>query len=100
MATKFDGIIEAVRYKNGQITMVRAYERRGTTFSDHILLDRKGLLERMKSGKQFFTGVRKEFWASSFEEGKLVQLVNRDGKEVIATNDQAEYDELEQAPVF
>ncbi len=34
MAKKFDGVIEAVRYKNGQIAVVRAFERRGTTFSD------------------------------------------------------------------
>ena len=27
MAKKFDGVIEAVRYKNGQIEVVRAFER-------------------------------------------------------------------------
>jgi hypothetical protein len=100
MAKKFDGIIEAVRYKNGQIVLARAYERRGTAFSDRVLLDRKELLERLKNNKKFFTGIRKEFWAGSFEEGKPVQLLNRDGKEVIATHDQADHDELEQTPVF
>ena len=34
MAKKIDGIIEAARYKNGQITVVRAYERRGASFSE------------------------------------------------------------------
>lgn len=100
MSTKFDAIIEAVRYKNGQITLVRAYEKRGAAFSDRILLDRKELLERMKSGKQLSTGARRELWANSFEEGKPIQLLNRDGKDVIATHEQAEHDELEQAPVF
>ncbi|MDP1779148.1 MAG: hypothetical protein Q8K73_02630, partial [Anaerolineales bacterium] len=50
MAKKIDGVIEAVRYKNGQITWVRAYERRGATFSDRVLLDRKTLLQRLQKG--------------------------------------------------
>jgi hypothetical protein len=32
MAKKYDGVIEAVHYKNGQIVVVRAFERRGATF--------------------------------------------------------------------
>ena len=100
MAKKFDGVIEAARYKNGQIVMVRAYERRGTTFSDRVLIERKDLLERIKNGKKFVIGVRKEFWASTFDEAKAVQVVTRDGKELIATRAEAEHDELESAPVF
>ena len=100
MAKKVDGVIEAVRYKNGQIVIVRAYERRGASFSDRVLIDRKDLLERIKSGKQFVVGVRKEFLASTFEEAKAVQVVARDGKELIATRAGAEHDELEAAPVF
>lgn len=100
MAKKVDGVIEAVRYKNGQIVAVRAYERRGSTFSDHILLDRKSLLERLKNGKKFAVGTRKELLASTFELGKPVQVLNRDGKEIISTRDEAAHDELEQAPVF
>jgi len=100
MAKKIDGIIEAVRYKNGQIIMVRAYERRGAAFSDRMLLDRKELLERVKSGKKFVTGVRKEFMAGTFEEGKLVEVVARDGREFIATRAEVDGDNLEPAPVF
>ena len=100
MAKKFDGVIEAARYKNGQIVMVRAYERRGTAFSDRVLIDRKDLLERIKNGKQFVIGVRKEFWAGTFDNAKAVQLVMRDGKELIATRAEAEHDELESTPVF
>jgi hypothetical protein len=100
MAKKFDGVIEAARYKNGQIVMVRAYERRGSAFSDRVLIDRKDLLERIKSGKQFVIGVRKEYWAGTFDNAKTVQLVTRDGKELIATRAEAEYDELESTPVF
>lgn len=100
MAKKFDGIIEAVHYKNGQIVTARMYERRGTTFSDRILIERKDLLERIKSGKKFLTGARKEFWAGTFEEGKPVQIVNREGKDFISTREGADRDELEQVPVF
>jgi uncharacterized protein YjhX (UPF0386 family) len=100
MAKKFDGIIEAVHYKNGQIVTVRAYERRGATFSDCVLIERKDLLERIKSGKKFLTGVRKEYLASTFQEGKPVQIMNRDGKDFISTRTGADRDELEQVPVY
>ncbi len=100
MAKKFDGVIEAVHYKNGQIVTVRAYERRGAAFSDRILIDRKDFLELVKSGKQFVTGTRKELMAGTFEEGKPVKVVNRNGRDFIATRDEADRDELEQVPVF
>ena len=101
MAKKFDGVIEAVRYKNGQIEVVRAFERRGATFSDHVMVTRKQLLERLKNGQKFVIGQRKEFLASTFDvQNKPVQVVNRDGGEVIATRADADHDELEQAPVF
>ena len=100
MAKKFDGVIEAVHYKNGQIVNVRAYERRGATFSDRILIDRQELLERLKNGKQFVVGVRKEYWAGTFDEGKTLRIVTRDGKEIISTRAEADHDEVEAAPVF
>ncbi len=100
MAKKFDGVIEAVRYKDGQIEVVRAFERRGAAFSDRVLIPRQKLLERLKDGKKFVVGQRKEFLAGTFETGKPVQVVSRSGKEFISTRSDAEHDELEQAPVF
>lgn len=101
MAKKFDGVIEAVHYKNGQITVVRAFERRGASFSDRVLLNRKELVERLKKGQKYVIGKRKEFLASTFDvEEKPVQVLNRDGKEIISTRSDAVHDELEQAPVF
>lgn len=98
---KFDGIIEAVRYtRNGQIEFVRAYERRGATFSDRILLDRKSLVERLKSKKQFVTGQRKELKASTFVPDRDVQLVKNGDKEYIVTRPDASRDELEGVPVL
>lgn len=101
MAKKFDGVIEAVRYKNGQIEVVRAFERRGAAFSDRILLTRPEFLGRLKKKLKYVVGKRKELLAGTFElQDKPVQIVEKDGREVIATRSNAEQDELENAPVF
>jgi hypothetical protein len=100
MAEKFDIVIEAVRYKNGQILTVRGYERRGATFSDRVLLDRKMVVDQIKDKKVFVTGQRKELLASTFEIGKSVKLVLHDGREFISTSDGASHDELEGVPAF
>jgi hypothetical protein len=97
---KFDGVIEAVRYKAGKIEVVRAYERRGATFSDRVLLDRKTLLERLNEGKRFVTGQRKEYLASTFEVGKAVNLVGPDNNQVVTTLAQNRQDDLEGVPAF
>ena len=98
--TQFDGVIEAVRYTAGKIDIVRAYERRGATFSDHILLNRKALIERVEQGKRFVIGQRKEFMASTFDVGKPVKLLGKDDQQIITTGDQSERDELEGVPAF
>jgi len=98
MTKKIDGLIEAVRFKNGQISVVRAYERRGFTFSDRVLLDRKTLLERLRKGKKFVTGSRQDFLASTFNTSKFVILVKKNGQEYITTNENATRDELEDVP--
>lgn len=100
MAKKVDGVIEAVRYKDGQIEVVRAFERRGSAFSDRILIPRQELLKRLKDGRKFMIGQRKIFLAGTFDTSKPVQIVSRDGQEFISTRGDAERDELEQAPVF
>jgi hypothetical protein len=100
MSTKIDGVIEAARYKNGQILMVRVYERRGATFSDRVLLDRKTLLERLQKGGQFFTGSRENLMASTFKTGKPVMIVKQDNRELLSTRENATRDELEEVPNF
>jgi hypothetical protein len=101
MAKKFDGVIEAVRYKNGQIAVVRVFERRGSAFSDRVLLDRKEFLDRLKKGQKYVVGTRKEYLASTFEVQETpVQVLEQDGREIISTRSDADHDELEQAPVF
>ena len=98
--SKFDGVIVAARYQGGRIEVVRAYERRGATFSDWVLLDRAALVEKLKNGKQFVTGQRKEYLASTFEVGKPVNLIGRDGSQVLTTLSESDQDRLEDVPIF
>ena len=100
MSKKIDGVIEAARYKNGQITLVRAYERRGATFSDRVLVDRKTLLERLQKGKQYVIGTREDLKASTFIVGKPVMIVKQDDRELLATRENVTRDELEEVPNF
>lgn len=101
MAKKFDGVIEAVHYKNGQIQIARVFERRGATFSDRILINREELLNRLKKGQKYVIGRRKELLAGTFEvQEKPVKVLDHNGKEIISTRPDADHDELEQAPFF
>jgi len=102
MAKKLDGVIEAVRYNpDGHITLVRGYELRGVTYSDRVLLDRSTLLERLKAGKNFSIGQRKEFLGSTFELGKKVKVVNKGGEDFITTRDDvSKRDDFEETPAF
>lgn len=100
MNKKIDGVIEAARYKNGQIMMVRAYERRGTTYSDRVLIDRKTLLERLQKGEHFVTGSREELKASTFKIGKPVMVIKQDDRKLLTTLQEATRDELEEVPNF
>ena len=77
-----------------------AYERRGATFSDSVLLDRKTLLERLKGKKRFVTGSRRALWAGTFATGPDVTLVTRDGREFVSTRADAAEDTLEGVPVI
>lgn len=97
MPTRFDGVIEAVRYApDGKIEIVRAYERRGAAFSDHVLIGRAALLERLKNGKKFVTGKRKPNLGGMFETGASIMLAG----DVISTQPEANYDLLDAVPVF
>jgi hypothetical protein len=59
------------------------------------------LLERLKKGKKFSTGQRKEFWGSTFELGKAVKVVSKDGNDFITTRDDvSKHDDFEETPAF
>ena len=99
---KIDGVIEAVHYnKEGFVEWVRAYLRRGPTFSDRILLDRVSLIENLKSGKHYFAGYRIPLMASTFETRKPVQLIKKDDREILVTGDlEVDKDFLEGIPII
>jgi hypothetical protein len=99
---KFDGIVEAVRYNpDGKVKWVRAYLRRGQTFSDIVLLDRQMLAEQLKSGKRIMAGRRIPLQASTFEVTKPLRLIQQDTQEVLVTGDMtANRDCLEGVPVI
>ena len=95
---KIDGVIEAVRYSpGGRIAVVRAYERHGVVWSDHILLERKALVERLKENKRFATGERKVYLGSVFETGLAVQFA---GEHIVTDGQTATRDLLFGVPVF
>jgi len=95
---KFDGVIEAVRYaSNGSITLARLYERRGAVWTDHLLLDRGQLTERLKCGRRFVTGQRKPSLGGTFVTGSPVRL---DGPNIVTEGASAMRDELTGVPVF
>jgi len=97
MAKKPDVVVEAVRYSDGRIGLVRGFERRGATYSDRLLIDRADLVERLKKGKRVVLGRRKQYMASTFEAGSPVFLADSD---VIATRRDAKSDNLEGALLF
>jgi hypothetical protein len=99
---KFDGVIEAVHYTpDGQVAWVRAYLRRGPTFSDRVLLDRPALIQQIKARKRFVIGQRKVLWASTFDTGSTLQLIQKDGRELIFAGDPSfDHDSLDGAPLI
>ncbi len=99
---KIDGVVEAVRYaQDGQIAWVRAYLRRGTIFSDRILIEREDLVKTLKSGKNILSGKRLPYKGGTFEFNNPVQLVKADGQEFIITGDtQSKRDHLQGVPLI
>ena len=72
---KIDGVIETVRYApDGRIRMVRMFERRGVVWSDHIIVDRKTLVEKLNAGRIIVIGSRRQYLGSMFETGERVSL--------------------------
>lgn len=72
---KADGVIEAAHFDGeGRLAWVRAYERRGPTWSDLVLIDRSALIVRLQRRKRFFVGSRIENWASEFNLGLQIKL--------------------------
>ncbi len=99
---KFDGVIDAVHYApDGSLVWVRAYERRGPTFSDLVLIDRSELVKRMKAGKKYVLGQRILRRSSEFEVSQNLRLIQQEGREFVVLGDASDEgkDNLRGAPV-
>jgi hypothetical protein len=99
MARKeLDGVIEAVHYtEGGKIAFVRVYERHGVVWSDHVLLERKELSERLKQGKRFVAGERNIYFGSTFETGPEVLQIEGN---IVTEGQTSARDLLSGVPVF
>jgi len=100
--SKVDGVVEAVRYlPEGQIEVVRVYERRGPTWSDRILLTRQQLIDRLKSGQTYVIGQRMKLLGGTFETGPAVRLSGPADRPVLVTDqNNSDRDDLRGVPVI
>ncbi|MHB0967810.1 MAG: hypothetical protein ACYC36_15275 [Bellilinea sp.] len=99
---KFDGVIEAVRRgTDGEINTARYYERRGPTWSDHLLINREDLVKRVKKGEKFIVGERQPYLGGTFSLISPVHLTGNGGKEKLVTANSPDGKvEIKEAPLF
>jgi hypothetical protein len=99
---RIDGVVEAVHFaSDGNVAWVRAYERRGSTYSDRVLLDRRTLIQKIKAGKRFFTGQRISLEAGTFEIVHPIRVIGIDDNPVLVTGySHVQRDTLDGVPVL
>ena len=99
---KFDGILEAVRLdQDDQLVLAKIYEKRGVIWSDHFLVKRDELVERLKNGQVFLIGTRQYKLGSSFVTTDTIQLTKNNGQEFIRLDqDNKDSDLLKGIPRF
>ncbi len=87
---KLDGVVEAVHYNaSAQVEWVRAYERRGPTFSDLLLIRREELIRRIKAGKKYVSGSRKQYLSSTFDVNSPIHVFQAGDKDYLAFSEEA-----------
>ena len=68
MAPRYDFVVEAVRYSlDGQIALLRGYQRIDSTYTDRRLISRQQALEMLRAGKKLAAGMRRVYLASTFD---------------------------------
>ena len=100
--TKYDGVIQAVRYDDdGQVLWVRAFLRRGPIWSDHIQLGREELIDKINAGLKLMTGERVSYYGGKFETSHPIKVLKKNSHEVLIAGDvEAERDNLEGVPLI
>ena len=99
---KYDGVIEAVHFEpGGKIKWARAYLRRGSVFTDRVLLDRERLLTDLKAGKTYLVGQRVAGMGGVFEVTKPLRIEQMNAQEVITTAEALSHqDNLVEVPII
>ena len=97
---KIDGVVEAVRYApDGEVALVRLYERRGAVYSDRLLLDRQQFTALLRTKKRFVAGKRIAMMGATFETGVEIRLVKTGAGEYIQSEmGSGERDDLKGVP--
>ena len=97
-----DGIVEAVRYNEQKnIKLARVYLRHGLVFTDCMLFTRDQLIEAIQSGKKFYSGSRKTYYASSFFLNQELCLHEQNETSFIGVKtSNSPHDDPEIAPLF
>jgi hypothetical protein len=97
---KLDGVLEAAHYTaDGQLDWVRVYERRGSGFSDRLILSREAFIAELKDGKHYYAGERILYMGGQFNIGKPVRLLQKGSQPVIVVGDaQSSSDDLSGVP--
>ena len=96
---KIDAVVVGVRYQNdGRIDWVRAYERRGPTWSDWKLFKRQDLFTRLQAGEKWVAGERLQFQGGTFETGEPLRVVRAGGSDVVVVGPDRDRDELAGVP--
>jgi hypothetical protein len=100
---KFDGILEAAHLNSdGQLVWVRVYERENASFTDRIILSREEFIKQLEAGKRYMLGERILHLGGTFNVSKPVNLVKKDGKQLIVVGEaqDATQDELTTVPII
>jgi D-arabinose 5-phosphate isomerase GutQ len=99
---KYDAVLEAMRVdENGQLILARIFERKGVIFSDHFLVERDQLIQRLKSGQKILTGKRQYKMGSVFDTGEEVRVVSSNGKDILVVGSESgNQDHLNSVPRF
>ena len=83
----FDGVIEAVHFApDGQVAWVRAYERRGSAFSDSVIISRQELVEKLRQGKRFVIGKRLRDLGGTFDTSISLRLRRQKDGDILVTD--------------
>jgi len=98
----YDGVVEAAHFtSDGQLDWVRVYLRRGSVFSDRILLSRQAFVKQLKEGKRFMVGERILNMGGKFNVTQPVHLHQDKGHPMIVVgNGRASQDDLSGVPLI